>query len=214
MGLLVHTLWVWAAPAEGAALAAAGPGDPEHGRVALGVGKTAAAVTLCRALAEHGPSRVIAVGVCGAHRSSGLFVGDTVMIGSERFADEGVATPDGFLDLAALGLGDTSPFFAETSLVAAAAQHLAVRIVDGQTVSTCSGTDALSDARHASLHAAVETMEGAAIAWACRSHGVAWAQLRVVSNFTGDRAHAQWNLPVALQRLTVACARLMECPPW
>lgn len=210
MGSPVHTLWVWAAPAEGAALAAAPAGDPEHGRAALGVGKTAAAVALGHALVEYGPSRVIAVGVCGAHRDSGLQVGDAVMVGTERFADEGVQTPDGFLDLAALGLGEVAPLVAEPESTATAARLLDVRIVDGQTVSTCSGTDVLAAARHARLHAEIETMEGAAIAWACGYHGVPWVQLRIVSNFTGDRAAAQWNLPVALERLTAACTRLME----
>jgi futalosine hydrolase len=209
----VHTLWVWAAPREGAALAAAGAADPLDGRVALGVGKSAAAVALCRALAAHQPRRVIAVGVCGAHRDSGLGIGDAALVGRERFADEGVATPGGFLDLAAIGLADDAPLVADAAWTAAAAQRLGVAVVDGQTVSTCAGTDALAAERRARWGPGIETMEGAAIAMACHSHSVPWAQLRVVSNFTGDRDRAQWDLTRALEGLTIACARLLRGEP-
>ena len=79
-----------------------------------------------------------------------------------RCVDEGVHTPNGFSSLADLGLPATLTVEADRELTTRLAGVLGVPVVSGATVSTCSGTDALSEAR-AVAGAAVETMEGAAI---------------------------------------------------
>lgn len=206
----MRTIWVYAAPAEGAALGWSGSSDdPGRGCLALGVGKAAAACALTAALGRTRADRVVAIGVCGAHRGAGLAVGSTCVVAHDRMIDEGVRTPDGFLDLGQLGLGDTAPLLADGAQVEAAARLLGAVVVGGGTVSTCSGTDALAFERAARWpEAAIETMEGAAIALACATIGVPWVAVRVVSNFTGDRDRAQWDLHGALGALGQACAAL------
>lgn len=196
-------LWIHAAPIEGEAVAW-GP----RTRACLGVGKTAAAIGLTRALAAGDVGSVVAIGVAGAHRASGLALGERVLVGSDVLADEGVRTPSGFLDLPALGLGEIGPWRADEGLLALASGVLKAPIVAASTVSTCSGTDALADETAARSGAAIETMEGAAIAAACAAHGVPWIQLRVVSNMTGDRERAGWDLARALDELGRAIGEL------
>lgn len=202
----VQTLWVYAAPAEGDAIVVALLGART---LEVGVGKASAAHRLSVALAHGGVGRVVTLGVAGAHRGAGLDVGRACVVAHEVFVDEGVQTPAGFLDLQALGLGAAAPLRADPEGVAEAAAILGAPVVGGGTVSTCSGTDTLAATR-AAQHpdAVVETMEGAAIALCCAGLGVPWIGLRTISNFTGDRDRAGWDLRRALVELGEVCARL------
>jgi futalosine hydrolase len=55
-------------------------------------------------------------------------------------------------------------------------------------------------------------MEGAAVALAAVRLGLAFGELRVISNTTGDRARQQWDLKGALARLTDVIGRLRAAP--
>ncbi len=205
-----HTLWAYAAPAEGEALARLWPAGEHAARLlGTGVGKVAATHAIGRALCRGDVALVISIGVCGAHRGGSLGIGSVCVVEKDTLADEGVAHPGGFLDLAALGLAATPPLLADPARVRAAASVLGAPIVAGATVSTCSGTDALA-AERTLRHpgAVIETMEGAAVAYVCAALGVPWIGIRTVSNFTGDRDRAQWDLPAALVALGRAEAAL------
>ncbi|PRQ02812.1 Futalosine hydrolase [Enhygromyxa salina] len=206
------TLLAYAAPREGAVL------DRELGdldALELGVGKVAAAMKLSAALARDRPDALVLFGVCGAYPARHLRRGlralgvlDLCVVASEVMADEGVATPEGFLDLAGLGLGERGPIHADRELSERIAAALGCPQAPGATVSTGAGTDALSEAYAARSGAVVETMEGGAVATVCRRFGVPFAQLRVVSNRTGDRSEGGWDLDGALVELRQALARL------
>jgi futalosine hydrolase len=203
----MRALWVHATSAEVAAISW---GDAEHRE--LGVGKTSAAFELGAALAAERFDLVVAVGVCGLHRAATtkLEVGSVAIVLSERFADEGVATSSGFLELDALGLGATSAMPADAAWLVEAAGYVAVPLLPSATVSTCSGTDALAAERWRRTRAPLETMEGAAIAFVCERMGVPWIGVRAISNFTGERKDAGWNLELAVTRLGEAVAPLLE----
>lgn len=97
------------------------------------------------------------------------------------------------------------------------------------TVSTCSGTDAAALELAQRTGAIAEAMEGAAVGLAARlvgeprpgeperpAHRPAFAELRVISNTTGDRDRQRWDLEGALRRLAAvtaeAAARLLQTP--
>lgn len=207
----MSTLFVYAARREGAWLLPRPVATLE-----LGVGKIAAAMNLAIALAERRPQAVLQLGVCGAyparHLRSGLealSVLDTCVVASETMVDEGVQTPTGFLDLAQLGLAEPGPIVADVERSGAIASLLGCPQVAGATVSTGAGTEALSQGYAARSGAQVESMEGGAVAAVCRRFGVAHVQLRVVSNRTGDRGLAGWDLDGAIERLTIAVERVL-----
>lgn len=189
----------------------------------LGVGKVSAASSLYAALiALEGrqPVRgVLLCGVAGAYpdrhrRASGpARLGKVVIVGSDLLADEGVETPAGFIDFGHPGekgvrLVDTGPFPANPRIAADAAARLAVPIVRGATVSTCSGTESLSRRLHERSNADIETMEGAAVAAVCRRREVPLLHVRAISNWTGDRDRGEWNLGAAVDTLQRAVQRL------
>ena len=202
-------LLVYAAPNEGEMLARAGLDVAP-----IGVGKVAATLGLSLLLADRKPEAVVAFGVCGAYPAEhgpggrAVQVGDLCVVGSDVLADEGVQDEWGFRDLGAMGFGDRGPFAADAELVQALARQLGVPIVKGATVSTCSANDAASKAIATRCDAQVETMEGAAIGLVCGHFGVPWVQLRCVSNRTGDRSLAGWDLQRAVTRLHEAVVGL------
>jgi futalosine hydrolase len=209
------TLFVYAAPREGAWLASRNVSTLE-----LGVGKIAATMSLTASLAERRPQLVLQFGVCGAyparHLRSGLselHVLDTCVVASEVVVDDGVQTPDGFLDLAQLsiqGLAEAGPIFADVPRSQAIATLLGCPLVAAATVSTGAGTEALSQAYAARGGGVqVESMEGAAVAAVCRHFGVAHVQLRVISNRTGDRRLSGWDLDGAIAKLTAEVERVL-----
>lgn len=192
----------------------------------LGVGKVASAMevySLLIRLESVRPARgVLLVGVAGSHpervRGSAPPVapGEVCVVASDVLADEGVATPAGFVDFGkprehGMRLVDTGPFPASPRMAAEAAARLGCPLVKGATVSTCSGVDALAHDLHARTHADVETMEGAAVAAVCRRRETPLLHLRAISNWTGNRDRGEWNLGRAVDALHAALRRL--CAP-
>jgi futalosine hydrolase len=184
----------------------------------LGVGKAAAAASLSARLARHSAKAVVLFGVAGSYpvvphtgRDRALAVGELALVGASTFADEGVATPMGFLDLAQIGIGGAVEFTHDASWLAAAAAILGpLPVVRAATVSTCSGTDELARDRAERSRADLETMESAAVALACRRFAVPLLELRSVSNRTGDRRRAGFEIALACARIADAVAMLVR----
>jgi futalosine hydrolase len=195
-----------------------------------GVGKVNAALATEALLSFRKPSVVILFGCGGAYPQSGLRVGDLAVAREEIYGDEGVQTPEGFLDMQQLGLplgkDADGPFYNrisfDTSLIDVARATLKPTVaanghtlIDGPfvTVSCGSGTDALADALAGRTGGICENMEGAAVAQVCRQHDVPLLEIRGISNLTGDRNPAAWDIPAgaeAAQRAVLALLATWE----
>jgi futalosine hydrolase len=175
-----------------------------------GVGKAnaAAAATI---LALHQPQALLVVGCGGALPGSRLQVGDLALASSEIFGDEGVLTPQGFQDLAAMRLpllSISSPPLYNTCPVDPDWQQRAneqltpfaaaagISLVTGPfvTVSTCSGTTAAGEILSRRSGGICENMEGAAAALVCARHNIPFCELRGISNLVEDRNLERWDL--------------------
>jgi len=195
----------------------------------LGVGKTAAAMRLPAVVRANPAARaVLLYGIAGAfpdrHRDTRAPVrlGDICVVGSDRFGDEGVETPAGFVDIeqvlghtrlyATAGgkiFGGPSTFPSNPRMAQQAAELLGVPIVNGVTVSTCSGTEAASERMRRRSAADIETMEGAAVAYVCRQLELPLLHVRAISNWTGDRERGEWNAGAAVEAVKRAVMRLL-----
>jgi futalosine hydrolase len=208
--LRVRPRIVCAAPVEGGGLADA----------VLGVGKAASVMRATESLVRSPPPWLLLIGVCGAYptahggRGPALDVGDLCVVGEDALADEGVDLGGEFRGLAAMGLGDTGPFPADPTRTREVAALLGAPVVAGATVSGCNGHDALSRALAGRSGARVETMEGAAVLQVCQHLGVPAVQLRCVSNRTGARDAAGWDLRGAVERLHAAVRTLARAGGW
>ncbi|WP_305787674.1 futalosine hydrolase [Symbioplanes lichenis] len=184
----------------------------------VGVGPAAAAAGTARllALAEARGlpyDAVICAGIAGGFAERAP-VGATILgarsIAADLGAEAGDPTPGGpgFLSIEELGFG-SSVVAADGALLAALSAALPHAVVgDVLTLATVTGTAATADALRARFPGAVaEAMEGHGVAVAAQGAGVAFVELRTVSNPVGPRDRAAWRLREAFSALTDAVAK-------
>jgi futalosine hydrolase len=170
----------------------------------------ATAVALTRA-AERGEPflAVISAGIGGGIGDAGP--GATVLGRTSVAADLGAEGPDGFLSLDDLDLG-SSTVECDPELVELLWQAIPDAVVGAVlTVSTVTGTAEralLLQTRHP--EAVAEAMEGFGVAVAAAREGIAFAELRTISNPVGPRDRAAWRIPDALAALERAGAALVH----
>lgn len=221
------TCWLLAvaAPAEaravlrglGASEAAAGEPWTRHqiheciDLVVTGIGKANAAGAVGRFADPARHDAILSLGVAGALPDSGLSLGQSLGATACHFADEGLATPDGFLDCERMGF-PLGGFSGSAVPVDAAVLGRLRSLVDVAgpiaTVSTCSGTGALAAQVRQRTSALAEAMEGAAVALVAHRLGIRVGELRIISNTTGDRSGQTWDLKGALAALERVTGRL------
>ena len=184
---------------------------PKLSLVVSGIGKANAAAATAIALRSGDFGGVMNLGIAGSLPiAAPLSLGHSIAATRSIFADEGLALPDGsFVGCADMGF-PLGPFDdwgvrADKDLLDRLAS-LASVTAPIATVSTCSGTDALARAVVERTWAVAEAMEGAAVGQIAARMGVAFLELRVVSNTTGDRSGQQWAIGPALEGLAAIAA--------
>lgn len=164
--------------------------------LAGGIGPAESAAATSIALADGGYDLVISAGIGGGFAPLG--VGDLAVASTVAFADLGVETPSGFETLpSATAHYDVTPKLA-VELADRTGGHLGTIV----TVATVTGTAATAEALLARYPDVVaESMEGAGVAAAAVRHGVAFAEIRAISNAVGPRDRAAWRVGDALAAL-------------
>jgi futalosine hydrolase len=170
-----------------------------------GVGMVATAVWCSERLCREPYDLALNLGVCGTF-VRGLPLAGTVHVVSDTFAELGAEDGDRFLSLEELGLAghDDPPFSGGRIVNTAVPPNGALQSlppVTGVTVNTVHGDEQSIARIVARLAPDVESMEGAAFMYACRVHGVPFAQVRAVSNVVERRNRAAWRMPDALASL-------------
>lgn len=162
-------------------------------RLITGIGMVATAAHLSRVLARTPYDLVLNIGVCGAFDRT-LPLGTVVHVTSDCLSELGVEDGDAFDALFAGGrLVNTEP--PSSAVLAALPQVSAI------TVNTVHGNDTSIAAVVDRCHPQVESMEGAAVMYACLIAGVPFAQVRAVSNYVERRNRAAWKMTEAIDAL-------------
>jgi len=167
---------------------------------------------LTKALCNQQYELVVNVGIAGAFNKN-LAIGDVVNIGTERFADLGVEEADGsFTDLHQLELSQPNEFpYTDGKLVNShASQFNFLPIVDGLTVNKVHGQEKSIEAIRQKYNGDIESMEGAAFFYCCLMEKVAFLQIRSISNYVVKRNRADWNIPLAIERLNATIVQMLE----
>ena len=207
----MRLLVVTAVDAERDAIIAAVAPEGPHRVVTVGVGPAAAAAGASAALAAWPADVVISAGIGGGFGP--LTYGEVAVASSIVFADLGAETVDGFVPVSALGFG-TEVYDVQPALALALADRTGGHLGTVLTVATVTGTQATADSLTERFPGAVaEGMEGAGVAAAASSHGVAFAEIRAVSNRVGPRDRAAWRIPDALSSLAAAVAAVLNSEP-
>lgn len=164
-----------------------------------GVGLLAASCRLTRIIAgAEDIDLVIGAGIAGSFNRD-LQLGECVLVSNEQLADLGAEDGETFLDAFDMGLVPASdaPFSdrrlinpMETCILPTA--HL--KAVSGLTVLTVSGYEPTIAQRIARYGADTESMEGAALHYACLSMDKPFLHLRAISNYVTRRDRSAWKL--------------------
>lgn len=181
--------------------------------VVSGIGRTNAAAATTEAIIRDGPfDLVICAGVGGVLPEGGLLIAETIVATSCVYFEEGVMTPGGFEDIAAMGFalgdfeGNVVPV--DTDALSRLGDHF--RRGPIATVATCSGSDEAAREVVRRTGAVAEAMEGAAVVHAAHRLGVGALELRTISNTTGNRPQQVWRLDDALAALGPAVREMSK----
>ncbi len=186
--------------------------DLEVQILVTGVGMTYTGFALGNVLARRQYDLAVNAGIAGAFNRS-LKLGDVVNVVSERFADLGVEEADGtFTDVHELGLIDPNqqPFQNGELRNDGASEFDFLPKCKGLTVNKVHGSAASIAAILKKYRADVETMEGAAFFLACLLSGVAFLEIRSISNYVEPRNREDWDLPLAIKNLNEILLNLVE----
>lgn len=172
--------------------------------IRMGVGPVNAAHAVTVAILERKPDAILVCGIGGAYPSSGVRIGDVVCAETEVYGDLGAQSPQGFLDMKALGFpvvsNGTTRLFNELPMQVFPAERRGVFV----TVSTCTGTSAAAREIEARTRGAVENMEGAAVAHVAAMHGIPVGEVRGISNIVTERDKSTWKLQEAAEAAQLA----------
>jgi futalosine hydrolase len=199
--LMGRLLVVTAVAAERDAIIDACPGLPV---LVTGVGPAAAAAVTSAELARDPVELLICAGIGGGFAP--LDAGDIAVASVSVFADLGAQSADAFVPLSALGHGDER-YRVPAQLAVELSDRTGGHMGTVLTVATVTGTAARADELRGRFPDAVaEGMEGAGVAAAAAVHGVAFGEIRAISNPVGPRRRAEWRIAVAMHALGRALA--------
>ncbi|WP_243367078.1 futalosine hydrolase [Fundidesulfovibrio soli] len=188
-----------------------------------GVGPLSAALEAATALERYRVTGMLNLGVAGSFDTAKAPLCAPVAASEEVCADFGVAGRDGLADASGFPFpqweGVGGKIFDRLRLdpdEAAKALGLALppgwtrapALTSGVVTGGAERAAALA-ARHATL---TESMEGFALALACKARGLPFLEVRTISNAVGERDLKQWKLALALAGLGDVLAGLMPEP--
>jgi len=214
-----RVLIMTAVEAESAAVLRGLGRDARFEAALCGVGPARAAARTAAALARAERAGrpfglVVSAGIGGGF--PGVCETGSLAVASEIVGvDLGAESPDGFLPLDKLGLGDTA-IAADRERSLRLVRRLAeaglfVRFGPVLTVTTVTGTAGTAAERARRVPgAAAEGMEGFGVAVAAAEFGLPVMELRAISNPVGPRDRSAWKIQEALDVLEKACALLPE----
>jgi futalosine hydrolase len=184
-----------------------------------GVGMVNTALKLTKRLSQNPYDMVLNAGVAGSFigdkstKNPPILRGAVVEVVSEQYGDLGVEEADGrFTDMFELGLikPDEAPYKKGKLLNPKPLNLNALPKVSGLTVQKVHGFEPNIEAISKKYDCQIETMEGAAFFQTCLTEGVAFTQIRAISNFVESRNRDNWKMQEAIQNLNEVLIELFE----
>lgn len=167
-----------------------------------GVGMTATAFALGRHLNPTKYDLVINLGIAGAFNKT-YALGDLLLVTEEIFSELGAEDGDQFIAIDELGFGHSRIKAIEPSLNLKSGLPIypSLKTALGITVNTVHGQNQSIEKIKKRLAPDVESMEGAAVLYACNQLHMPFMQIRAISNYVEQRNKANWNIPLAIENL-------------
>jgi futalosine hydrolase len=182
-------------------------GQSEVSLLVTGVGSIATSWAMTKWLSSNPkPGLAINIGIAGSFRDN-IEIGDVVVPVSDRFADAGIETGNGFITLEEAGLADPDRFpftggkiIAENNFCNLALNFM--KPAEAITVNSASGSQETINRLLKKYNPDIETMEGATFFYICSGEKLPFLALRSISNKVEPRNKDKWNISLALGTLS------------
>lgn len=170
-----------------------------------GVGMVATTFGLTQLFEIQNFDCAIQAGIAGSFDYN-LQLGEVVLVSDEQFGDLGAEDKYQFLDLFELGFQNKNetPFIEKKINCSIPQNHFKLnqlKLVNGLTVNTVSGTTFTAKQRKQKFNCTVESMEGAAFHYVCTMKKMNFFQLRAISNYVEARDKSKWKIKEAIENL-------------
>jgi futalosine hydrolase len=172
-----------------------------------GVGMVATAAQTSRTLAITGYDFAFNFGVCGSFDRR-FSPGAVVHVTCDALSELGAEDGERFISMEELGLIPSTCIVNSSPPLNEALATLPT--VSGITVNTVHGHEPTIAMVKRRLQPQIESMEGAAFAYACSVAGVRYAQVRAVSNVVERRNRAAWQMELAIRNLNETATRILD----
>ncbi|MEP7164252.1 MAG: futalosine hydrolase [Ferruginibacter sp.] len=177
-----------------------------------GVGCPATIYHLTKRLQQIDYDLVIQAGIAGSFIPS-LNLGDVVLVSQDNFADVGILEKGEFQTIFETGFANENSFPFTGGWLRndnAILDNLNFKKVKAVTVNTVTDSELLLRQHVSKFDPQVETMEGAAMHYVCLNEGVAFMQLRSISNYVGERNKEKWKIKEAVDNLNTALLKMID----
>ena len=169
-----------------------------------GVGMLATTFSLTKLLMEEKPDLIIQIGLAGCFDNS-IALGKIFLIDKEITGDIGVEENKKWKDIFSMKLEKSNyPPFEKKMLANPHVNKLnllKMKTVTGITVNEITTRKERIKQLIKKYNPVTESMEGAALHYVCRSLSVPFLQMRVVSNYIGERDKSKWLIGESLHNL-------------
>lgn len=172
-----------------------------------GVGSMATSWELTKWLSVNPkPDLAVNIGIAGSYKEN-IQIGDVVVPVTDCFADAGFGSGRNFLTLAEAGLEDPEKFPFKGGKIRSENRYLSLALkqlmpVDAITVNTATGSRETIDRLLKKYNPDIETMEGATFFYICSRENLPFLAIRSISNRVEIRNKDNWNIPLALDKLS------------
>jgi futalosine hydrolase len=175
---------------------------PETEILITGVGMVATAFALGKQLAKQNYDLVINLGIAGSFDRA-IELGEVVEIVQDTFAELGAEDDEQFLTLNEMGFG-------EVTFTPSRHPFLNIKQVTAITVNKVHGHEGSIQKVAERLNPQLESMEGAAVFYACKQAGVPCVQIRAVSNYVEKRNREAWKIGLAVKNLNTFAGEMLK----
>jgi futalosine hydrolase len=159
------------------------------------------------------PGLIIQAGVAGCFDKN-TKLATVVAIKQDAIADQGVAESKKFKTVFDLGLISPDKFPYKNGWLLNSNKALIkgskLKAVNSISVNQVTTSRPVINYYRKKYAAATETMEGAALHYACLQENIPFLQIRSLSNYIGERNKGKWKLKEAIQHLNVKLIELLQ----
>lgn len=178
-----------------------------------GVGMMAASFSITKLIMEEKPDLLLQVGMAGCFDSS-VSLGKVVVVEKDYSGDLGVEENGKWRDLFNLKLEKPNyPPYEKSGLPNPHIEKLnllKLKAVKGVTVNEISTRKERIKQLVKKYEPVIESMEGAALHYACRSTNTSFLQIRCISNYIGERDKSKWLIKESINNLNSTLLKYID----